>query len=110
MTGTAAATGLIALAGAGGAQAANCTAPFTESRAPVALVATGEKCAIARKVATRVAAVAPSGCIVTSKGSRSVKLRTPCVRLGYSCRATTLKHDKLRVTCTRATKQIRFTY
>jgi hypothetical protein len=110
LTSTAGVTGLIAIAGAGGAQAASCSAPFTESRAPTALVATGEKCATARRVATRVAGVAPSGCIVTTKGSRAVKLRSPCVRLGYSCRSLKLKYGKLRVTCTSGARQIRFTY
>jgi hypothetical protein len=110
MTSTAAVTGLIAVAGAGGAQAANCTAPFTESRAPTALVVSGEKCGTARKVATRVAGVAPSGCIVTTKGTRAVKFRSPCVRMSYSCRAAKLKYGKLRVTCTRGARQIRFTY
>ena len=111
MTGAAVASVTFAAAGAGGAQARSCTATFSETRAPTTLSATGETCANARKVATRVGGLAPSGCIVLTKGRRQrVKFRSPCVRLNYTCRATALKDGQLRVACSRGARRIRFIY
>jgi hypothetical protein len=94
----------------GAAQAAGCQTAFTETRGPSALVATGDSCANARKVSTRVSLAAPAGCVLATTNSRSAHLRKPCVRLGYTCTAVATKRDTLRVTCTRDARRIRFTY
>lgn len=102
---------LFAATGAPGASARQCEAGFTEARAPGALDVRGDTCAHGRKVAIRVAAVAPSGCVKASGKSRKLTFRRPCVRLGYGCVATTLNGGKrLRVSCTSGAARIRFSY
>jgi hypothetical protein len=98
-------------AGATSAQAGRCDAAFTESRAPSQLSVRGDTCANARRVASRVAQVAPAGCIKASNSSRQLTFRTPCVRSKYTCRSAKLQSGRsLRVTCTRGARSIRFLY
>jgi hypothetical protein len=92
------------------AAAKQCQAGFTESRAPVALVVSGDTCANGRKVALRVAGAAPSGCIKAGTSGR-LSFRRPCTRLRYTCSAVSRSAGKsLRVLCSRGSRSIRFTY
>jgi hypothetical protein len=99
--------------GASGASGAStkCQAGFTESRSAAQLTVSGDTCANARKVAERAGAKAPIGCVKLLDRKGHIGFRKPCVQRRYSCTAVqTNKRRALRVTCTRGSRQIRFTY
>jgi hypothetical protein len=96
--------------GAGGASS-RCTAGFTESRSPAQIRVLGDTCANARKVAERAGAIAPAGCVKVLDRKGRLGFRKPCVQLGYRCTAVGVSKSRaLHVTCTRGSRQIRFTY
>jgi hypothetical protein len=89
-----------------------CQAGFTESRSATDIRVTGDTCANARKVAEAASAVAPIGCIkVLDRKTGRLGFRTPCVVRGYRCTAVGVRKNRtLHVTCTRPSRQVRFSY
>ncbi|HWH94313.1 MAG TPA: hypothetical protein VNT03_10670 [Baekduia sp.] len=96
-------------AGASGSKP--CTAGFTESRSASQLTVSGDTCANARKVARRVLAIVPTGCLKILDHQGRVGFRKPCVKLSYTCTAVSVDSRRaLKVSCTRGSRQIRFRY
>src|SRR4051794_34489779 len=102
--GVMAAVGVLALAGGVGSAGASgsaskaCPASFTETRSASELSIQGGTCSTAQAVATRVTAVAPSGCIKRLDRKGRIALKRPCVQLGYTCSAVVKNgHKTLRV-------------
>jgi hypothetical protein len=102
----------VGAAGASGASSSSkCEAGFTESRSPSRLTVSGDTCANARKVASKAGAIAPAGCIKVLDRKGRLGFRKPCVQRSYRCTAVgTDANRALKVTCTRGSKVIRFTY
>jgi hypothetical protein len=99
--------------GATGASGASslCPAGFTEARSPTQIRVTKDTCANARKVAERAGAIAPAGCVKVLDKKGRLGFRKPCMALSYRCTAVGVaKNRALHVTCTRGSRQIRFTY
>jgi hypothetical protein len=100
----------VGAAGASGASS-QCAAGFTESRSPAQIRVSGDTCANARKVAERVGAIVPTGCIKLLDKKGRLGFSKPCVRRSYRCTAVGVSKNRgLHVTCTRGSRQIRFSY
>jgi hypothetical protein len=103
----------LSLAGSGRAEATvrDCGAIGGEGVTASSIVADGESCKVARRVADKVSKVTQApwrGC--TEVASRRVQLHQPCVRYGYTCK--TLRRiaqgNGLRVGCRRGARSVKW--
>jgi hypothetical protein len=88
-----------------------CPVRPANARTAVGLQVTGMSCATAHKVAARVVRRAPAGCVEVTDAQDHLRLRRPCVQLGYRCTGRAIAAGlALAVVCQHGERRVRFQY